>query len=308
VSPDADGEPSRSWQRLVGTAVVALVVAVAAVLGAARYREDRAVDRLLSTLLGGADDHAGRAVGEVDRSGLPEPVERYVETVLEESSPLVGTARIEQRGELRLDDDWRPFGAVQHVAVDPPGFVWDADVAVAPGVDVRVVDRYVDGEGGLRATLLSVLPVVEAPPEPSMNEAELTRYLAECVWVPTALLDERVEWEAVDDATARATVRDGETTASLTFEFDERGLVERVHADERYRLDEDDVAPWTGEFSEYRVRNGVLVPTVATVRWDGEGSYWRGTVESIAYGVEVGPAAPVEPAEPEEGAAAAADD
>ena len=308
MSADTGGE--RSWPRVVGTALAALVVAVAVALGVSRYREDRAVDRLVATLLGGADDHVERTVGETDLSALPAPVERYVETVLEESSPRVPTARIQQRGEVRLDGDWRPFSAVQHVAVDPPGFVWDADVEMAPGVGVRVVDRYVAGEGGLRATLLSVLPVVEAPPEPSLSEAELARYLAECVWLPTALLDERVEWEAIDDSTARATIRDGERTASLTFEFDDRGLVERVHADARYRLDEDETAPWTGEFSEYRVRNGVLVPTEAEVRWDGEESYWRGTVESIAYGVEVtaGASEPAEPpAESGEGAPAAAD-
>jgi hypothetical protein len=122
-----------------------------------------------------------------------------------------------------------------------------------------------------------------------MNESELVRYLAECVWLPTALLPAAgVEWEAIDDATARATIRDGDTTASLIFHFDDGGLVERVHTDERYRQETDDYAPWTGSFGDYQRHNGVLVPTEAEVAWDppaGDGPYWRARIEAVDYGV-----------------------
>jgi hypothetical protein len=288
---DDTADSGRSPATLLTRLAVLLVVAVAVVLQVGRRRAEQATDRLVATMLAEAGD-SDRVLTAEALADLPDPVRRYAETVLEEGQPYVRTARIEQRGEFRLGEGdgpgaWRPLTAVQHVAVEPPGFVWDARIEAVPGLPVRVIDRYTGGEGNLRATLWSVLPVARANSEPAMDEAELLRYLAECVWLPTALLGERVEWEPVDDATARATIRDGETTASLTVHFDDSGLIERVHAAERYRQETGDYAPWTGRFREYRVRNGVLVPTEAEVGWDDtDGPYWRATVESIEYGVD----------------------
>lgn len=286
----ADGRGSWPGRLLWLVVIVGVTVAVAVWIG--RRRTERATDRLVATLLAGADNDGiapARTVIAADREGLPDPVRRYVDTVVDEGQPFVRTARLEQRGEFRLGEGanaWKPLTAVQHFAVDPPGFVWDARIDVLPGLPARVVDYYVNGEGALWGRLLSVLPVVEASSGPGMNEGELLRYLGECVWFPTALLDERVEWEPVDDSSARATIDDGGTTATLVFHFDDRDLVERVHTDRRYRQETADRVPWTGHFRDYRVRNGVLVPTEAEVEWDADdGSYWRASVESVEYGV-----------------------
>ena len=58
--------------------------------------------------------------------------------------PLVRTARIEHTGEFRsgLDAPWSPFTSVEHFAVKPPGFVWDAAIRMSPLMTVRVRDSY----------------------------------------------------------------------------------------------------------------------------------------------------------------------
>jgi hypothetical protein len=120
-----------------------------------------------------------------------------------------------------------------------------------------------------------------------MNEGELLRYLAEAVWFPTALLPSAgVEWEAIDDRAARATLEDEANTASLVFHFDAEGLVERVTG-ERYRQEDDAVAPWIGTFDAYEWRDGFRIPTRASVAWelsDGPLPYWRAQIESVEYG------------------------
>lgn len=194
---DDTADSGRSPVAALTRLAVLLVVAIAVAVQIGRRRTERAIDRLVATMLAetGESDHVLTAE---ELAGLPNPIRRYAETVLEEGRPYVRTARIDQRGEFRLDEGegasaWRPLTAVQHVAVDPPGFVWDARIEAAPGLPVRVIDRYAGGEGRLQATLWSVLPVAEASPEPALDEAELLRYLAECVWLPTVLLEERVE-------------------------------------------------------------------------------------------------------------------
>ncbi|SER86801.1 DUF6920 family protein [Natrinema salaciae] len=280
----------RAPRRLALSAAVVLAVGLA-VDAERRYSFQRQIDDRVSELLADArSEPQGRTrYTSTDVDGLPAPVARYFRTVLEDGQRPVRTVRLRQRGEFRLGDRdgaWRPFEAIQHVATRPPGFVWDAEIDVAPLLSVRVLNRYARGEGLLRAKLRSTIPVASAGPSPEMNEGELVRYLAEAVWYPTALLPAHgVEWEPIDDRTAKATLEHREVTASLVFHFDDRNEVDRVTT-ERYRQETDSTAPWIGRFRDYESQNGRRIPTRATVGWalpDGDLPYWRATIDAIEH-------------------------
>jgi len=271
-----------------------LVLAVAVVL-VNTYRLGRAHARLAADLvadaraLSAAERDTEATFDPDDVEELPAPVRRYFETVLDEGQPHVRVARLEQDGEFRLggaDAGWKPLEATQHYTVDPPGFVWDATIDVAPLLPARVVDAYAHGEGYLRGKLLSTITVVDVGPDAKMNESELVRYLAETPWFPTALLPAAgVEWEPIDDRSARATLEHDGNEAFVVFHFDDGNLIERVTT-ERYRQEDDDDAPWTGAFRGYEERNGMLIPTDAEVAWDlpaGEVPYWRARIEAIDH-------------------------
>lgn len=273
---------------LMGTLLGGLLL-VGSALGILGSRFDREIQNYVADLRTDAEAAPGGVYRKSDVADLPTPVKTYFETVLEDGQPLVELVRLEQSGDFRMggpDGDWRPFSAVQHCSGDPPGFVWDAQIEVAPLLPARVLDCYVRGSGILRARLRGVIPVASEGPSPEMDEGELLRYLAEVVWYPTALLPQRgVEWESVDTSTARAIVRDGDVSASLVFHFDDDGFVERVEG-ERYRQEDDSYATWIGYFSDYQERNGRLIPLSGEVAWDlpaGESSYWRGTITEIEH-------------------------
>lgn len=230
------------------------------------------------------------ATGDV--AGLPEPVCEYFENVLDDGQAYVDAVRLEQAGTLRAGDassPWRPFTARQYVTVDPPGFLWDAAVDIAPLVSLRIRDSYRDGDGSASISLGGVLPIDGADPSPELNEGELLRYLAEAVWYPTALLpSEGVAWDAVDDTTATATIEYGGASATLAFTFDE-GEVTEVHATERPRRVDGgyEPTPWTGRWMDYETHNGMRVPTRGEVVWhlpDGDLTAWRGRLTDISYG------------------------
>lgn len=256
-----------------------------------RVRLDRRTADRVAALRAAVDGDPPQPVDRDEYASLPDPVCEYFDAVVAEGRPHVRTARIEQRGEFRLggrSGSWKPMRATQDYTVDPPGFVWDASIDVYPFVPARVVDAYERGDGSLEARLLSVVPVAAAEPGPALDEGELLRYLAEAVWFPTALLPSAgVEWEAIDARTARATLEDRGTTASLRFSFGEEGLVERVTAEERYRQEDDSYRPWTGSFGEYRWYDGLRIPTEASVAWvlpDGTFPYWRARITRVGYG------------------------
>lgn len=261
----------------------------AAAVAVRRRRVSRRIRDYMSQVRARAGPVASEPYGPDDVADLPAPVRRYFETVLQPGQPHINQVRLAQDGEFRLggaDAPWRPCTASQVYAVSPPGYVWDAEISLRPGAAVRVLDAYVAGEGLLRANLLGGIPVASAGPTPRMNEAELQRYLSETPWFPTALLPAAgVTWEGIDDRSARATLEDGDVTATAVFHFDQNGYLSRLTAD-RYRQDINAVAPWTGHYRAYEDRDGIKIPTQAEVAWDtaaGEVPYWRGTVTEIDY-------------------------
>jgi hypothetical protein len=223
-------------------------------------------------------------------AGLPAPVARYFEFALTPGRPLIRRARLQQTGVMRsrAGAPWYSFTAAEHFSVAPPGFVWDASMRMAPFISVRIRDAYLGGEGISAATIAGLIGLGSQRGTPEVASASLVRYLAEAVWLPTALLpSEGVGWTAVDERTARATLSDGVTTVSLDVHFDERGEIVRV-ATTRYR-DVDGVpvlTPWEGHFRDYAPIEGMMIPRTAEVAWalpEGPLSVWRGRIVAAEY-------------------------
>ncbi len=274
----------RRRERAIGLFIVFLLVLVG--IGWRRRETARRVAELRQTATTGRE----RVVTEDDLEGLPTPVRKYFATVLQEGHPYIDSVRLEQTGRLRpgATAAWKPFTATQYVTIDPPGFLWDASVSLAPLVSVRVCDRFHDWTGAASVSLFGVVPLERDDSSPELEEAALMRYLAEAVWYPTALLPTAgVEWESIDERTAKATIETGAVSASLTFSFTEDDAVARVHADRYRRVDTGyESTPWSGYWRNYETRNGVRVPTEGEVVWhlpDGDMHAWQGRLTAIQY-------------------------
>jgi uncharacterized protein DUF6920 len=225
--------------------------------------------------------------------GLPDPVERYFRTALEEGRPMVAGARVRHEGTFNMgegtENNWKRFTSDQVVVARRPGFDWNGLVAMAPGLPVRVHDAYVAGEGILHASLLGLVSVVDMRGRGEVAKGELMRFFAEAAWYPTALLPSQgVRWEAKDDRSAYATMEEGDIALTTLFTFDEQGLIETVSAEERGRAVGGEVVPtpWRGRFWNYEERDGMRVPLNGEVAWllpEGEKPYWRGHITEMSH-------------------------
>lgn len=229
---------------------------------------------------------------EAQLEGLPAPAMRYFRAVLRDGQPIVRRARFSQLGDFLLrptQDGWRPFSATQHVSTEPVGFMWDALIRMAPGLNVRVRDSFIEGIGSMFGSILGIFPVVSVKGTSDIAAGALHRYLAEAVWFPTALLPTHgVAWTPVDDSTARATLNVAATTVSLDFHFGDDGLVHSVFTSARAREvgGRAILTPWQGRFSNYAEREGMRIPLTGEVEWqlpEGPQLYWRGRIIEIAY-------------------------
>ena len=266
-------EPGPVHFMKISLIVLAFVIAaVAGALASTARRWDIETARMVRELRGLVGDHTVSQPLRAELSDLPPPVQRYFRAVLGDNTTQIRSARIEHAGDflLKPPNNWRPFRSIQHAVTDRPGFVWDARISMAPGVAVRVRDALVDGRGSMLGRAAGLFTVVDVKNTPDMASVALHRYLAEAAWLPTALLPSAgVEWSAIDDSTARATLGVDETSVWLDFHFGHDGLIERVYTPARAR----DVGgtavptPWEGRFTRYETRHGFLIPIEAEVAW-----------------------------------------
>jgi hypothetical protein len=186
-------------------------------------------------------------------------------------------------------EQWQPFTSRQRVTTRRPGFLWDASMAMAPGVKLRVVDSYIAGKGLLHATIQGLFTMAEMRGEGEIARGEFMRWFAEVAWYPTALLPSQgVHWQAVDEHSANATVVDGPLTLTLLFGFNDFGLMGSFRAEARGGMvgKKMVMAPWEGIWSNYQRRDGVLVPFTGEVAWirpDRRKSYFVGTVTALTF-------------------------
>ncbi|TXT41571.1 MAG: hypothetical protein FD135_202 [Comamonadaceae bacterium] len=225
--------------------------------------------------------------------GLPAPVQRYFRTVLTEGQPLVAVAMVEMAGRFNLSataEQWKPFTSTQRVVTRRPGFLWDAQIVMLPGVPVRVVDSYIAGQGRLRAAALGLFTVADICGGGEIARGEFMRYFAEATWYPTALLPSQgVRWQAVDEHSAHATLEDSPLALTLLFRFNDAGLIDSFRAEARAAVvgKETVMLPWEGKLSNYQMTHGgMTVPHSAEVAWvwpEGHRTYFTGTVSALRY-------------------------
>lgn len=281
----------KSWIKHLSTASGGLAATAAAATAIGHWRWERgtraAVQRLLAQAQAPGSQYAPDALHD-----LPAPVRRYFHYVLPSGQAAISSAICRQIGDFRrggFDTPWNPFTATETFTARPPGYLWDACIRLGPGLSVRVRDGFVSGSSLMQASLATLFPVVREGDCPELRIAALQRFLAEAVWLPTALLPGHyLTWREQDADQAEAVLTVAGVTAAMTFQFGSNGEIVRAYTPGRYRAEAGRylLTPWEGNIRNYMRVSGMLVPMDTEAAWllpAGRLAYWRGRIVDIEY-------------------------
>ncbi len=186
----------------------------------------------------------------------------YFKYALKPNQRYISFARLKHGGYLKFSKKWAPIKGEEYFTVQPPGFAWFGKTSLASGKDT-----YINGSGGMKIKLLSIIKLVDAKGE-KFNQGELVRWLSETPWFPTALLpSQTISWEPLDENSAKVRLTDKNLTIAGAFFFNEKGQITKFKAE---RYGESDLQEWICQYSDYREVEGMQIPFYAEASWISE--------------------------------------
>ena len=286
-----------SWSdaRFGTLANIVLLIAVAHGFLSQGPSSDRAeYRRLLAAEL--ARPPADIVLTEQDLLRLPAPVAAYVRASGAVGQPRVYNFRASIRGRIRGGPDarWMAFSGEQFDRFGEGSARLFFIEASMFGIPIDVLHVFRGPSASMRATLLSIRPVVDAVgPEMAQGET-VTLFNDLCILAPAALVDPAIEWEPVDARSVRGVFTRGSNTARALLSFDASGDLVDFVSDDRLRSSPDGKTftrqRWSTPVGSYRRFGLRRVGAKGEGRWhapppEGEFAYLEFELVDIAYNV-----------------------
>lgn len=230
---------------------------------------------------------------EADLKNLPEPVKKYIRWTGAVGKPKIKNFTIEFEGRIRQDEqsEWMPFSTIQVNSIDPPVrlFIMNATMKHLPVTGFHIYNK---GVATMDIRLLSLF-TVQYQEGHTMNISETVTWFNDlCLFTPGALIDNRIEWQAIDSLNALATFTHNDISISARLIFDSQGRLIDFISNDRYRIiNEADqrLQQFSTPIHAYRTINGYTVPYRADAVWNLAGGkliYGEFTCTHIRYNLQ----------------------
>lgn len=208
---------------------------------------------------------------------LPVSVQRWMRHAGVMGKPQIRSALITQNVRLKMkpgQKDWWPATATQWTYLPRSGFTWKVDVHPYPLLHFYGKDEWFEGKGSMYISLNGWFPVVNAQ-GPKIDEGALQRYLGEMVWCPSLAVSPEIQWMALNDSSAKATLSMDGTTGNGNFYWNQRGDLLEYRA-MRYMGNESDAdcREWIIRVQGYHSFEGIRVPSKMTATWKLDSGEW----------------------------------
>ncbi len=156
-----------------------------------------------------------------------------------------------------------------------PDMLWAIRLKSNPLVTFNALETYHAGMAKMKTLLFGIIPMGDFDSE-AFARSELARVLAYGLFNPLLLASDRIDYESLDDRHIRATIHDGNLTASVVFESDREGRFVGAVSHDRVRPGKKGLQPadWQLKVISFGDFDGLHLPASAEESWSTEeGSY-----------------------------------
>lgn len=266
------------WQEAKWGTAANIIVLVAAVLGFGSWRFERAYRQDVVASLAQVGVPSSGLITESDLAHLPQPVQRYLRYVGVVGKPKVVHYKAVFKGKMRdKGKDWFPFVSEQHNFTGVPTRLFYMKAQMF-GVTVPGYHRYLDADARMDIRLFGLVQVAGTK-GPEMGRAETVTLLNDmCLMAPATLIDNRLQWKAIDGQSAKAFFTVNGIKISAVLYFNEQGQLVNFVSDDRYAVADMKQYRFSTPVKDYRNFNGYNLPAY------GE-AIWHYPEEAFTYGI-----------------------
>ncbi|HEX6225770.1 MAG TPA: DUF6544 family protein [Chryseolinea sp.] len=201
-----------------------LVVVIAAILAYHNQKFNNLVRNDVRLLLTSQIAEPRTLITQQSLGILPPIVQRWLANSNVVGKEKIHTVHLTQKGRMKNKPGgrWMSMNAEQVITCHTPGFVWNAVIDAGYFLRLTGRDKYMDGKGNMLIKAQGLVTIADSGGDET-DQGAMMRYLAEIIWLPTAALSNYIQWEHVNDTTARATMSFANKTVDGLFLFDHNG-------------------------------------------------------------------------------------
>jgi hypothetical protein len=227
-------------------------------------------------------------VTEQDIARLPQPVQRYMRYAGVVNMPRVRNMRVVFEGQMRdRKKAYFPFTSEQYNFFEEPTRLFFMK-ATLYGVTVPGYHRYRKATASMDIRLFGLFPIIKAS-GPAMNKTEtVTLFNDMCLMAPATLIDLRIQWQLLDDKSAKAIFTNHGISVSATLFFDHEGRLVDFISEDRTDVADMKQYHWSTPVSAYEKNNGYNLLSEGDAVWhypDGDFTYGKFHVKAISYNI-----------------------
>ncbi len=275
------------WSEAKYGTIANIIILIAAIIafGTERFEKTYQKDVLSQMVSTGL---AEEPLTEKDLEPLPKAVQKYLRYARVVGKPKVYNVKIEFEGEMRdRGKDWFGFTSEQYNFFDSPTRLFFMRAKIK-GLPTYGYHRYLKEGARMKIKLLSLFPVVDLD-KPELFPTETVTFFNDmCLFAPSALIDDRISWEELDDLSVKATYVTNSTRISAILFFNHKGQLVNFVSNDRIAIDEMKTFPFSTPAGNYKNLNGYYLPTYGEAIWHYPNEkfvYGKFNVKSVEYNV-----------------------
>ena len=277
-----------NWQDAKFGTIANLIVLIVIIIAVAGWNYEKQYKQDVSQSFKNATI-SEELIPEKDIEHLPIPVQKYLKYVGVLGKPKIKTVKAIFKGEMReKGKDWFAFTSEQYNFFENPTRLFFMK-ANFKGLPTQGYHRYKDGQASMLIKLLFLFTVVDTK-APEMFKTETVTFFNDmCLFAPAALIDEKIEWQTIDDLSVKATYSNKKATISAILYFNENNQLINFVSEDRMEVNSNQRVPFSTPIKEYGTINGYNLPVTADAVWrfsDGDFVYGKFYLQDIQYNVK----------------------